>query len=78
MKIGRCNQCGAMKHSFGSQFPKNCQCGAAFSPTECREFIEPAGFAVNFYSEPSTDISLQHYVPVQEPWVMANGELKME
>lgn len=75
MKIGRCNKCGAMKHSFGSQFPKICQCGAAFSPIECREFIEPAGFAVDFHSTPTTDVSMQHYVPVQEPWVTANSEL---
>lgn len=75
MKIGRCKTCGAMKHSFGSQFPALCHCGAGFSPTECREFIEPAGFAVDFHSTPTTDVSMQHYVPVQEPWVTANGEL---
>jgi hypothetical protein len=76
MKIGRCTQCGAMKHSFGSQFPARCQCGTIFSPQECLEFIQPAGFAVDFYSETTTDVSMQHYVPVQEPWVTANGELK--
>lgn len=74
MKIGRCNKCGAMKHCFG-KFPEHCSCGAAFSPTECLEFIEPAGFAVDFHSTPTTDVSMQHYVPVQEPWATANGEL---
>jgi|WetSurSiteA1Bulk_404760.scaffolds.fasta_scaffold00005_24 DEAD/DEAH box helicase domain-containing protein len=78
MKIGRCVKCGAMKQSFSSQFPTRCQCGAKFLPTECLEFIEPAGFAVDFYSTPTTDVSLQHYVPVQEPWVCANGELKQD
>jgi superfamily II DNA/RNA helicase len=78
MKIGRCQKCGAMKHSFGSQFPARCHCGASFSTTECFEFIEPAGFAVDFYSTPTTDVSSQHYVPVQEPWVTANDELYHE
>ena len=67
-----------MKQSFSSQFPARCQCGANFLRDECLEFIQPDGFAVDFYSAPTTDVSLQHYVPVQEPWVCANGELTQD
>jgi ATP-dependent helicase YprA (DUF1998 family) len=81
MTIGRCHQCGTMKHAISSNFSlacKNKDCDATLLLDNCREFIEPAGFAVDFYSEPTTDVSLQHYVAVQEPWVTANGELKTE
>jgi hypothetical protein len=77
MQIGRCHRCGAIEHSMGSHDQSQCQeCGATFNADNCREFIEPAGFAVDFYSTPTTDISMQHYVPVQEPWVTAKDRLR--
>lgn len=77
MQIGRCHRCGAIEHSMGSHNQDQCQeCGATFKADNCRKFIEPAGFAVDFYSTPTTDISMQHYVPVQEPWVTAKDKLR--
>jgi len=52
------------------------ECGHSLNPEHKHEFIEPAGFAVDFYSSPSTDISQQHYVPFKEPWVTAKSALK--
>lgn len=72
----RCHKCGAIDHNIGSNFDKHCnECGEALRADNIREFIEPAGFAVDFYSSPTTDISTQQYVPVQEPWVVAKNSL---
>lgn len=72
----RCHKCGAIDHSIGSNFDKHCsECGESLRQENIRDFIEPAGFAVDFYSSPTTDISTQHYVPVQEPWVVAKNNL---
>ena len=72
----RCNHCGHIEQTTGVHFDEKCtSCGADIKKSNQREFIEPLGFAVDFYSEPSTDISHQAYIPVQEPWVTAGGEL---
>src|SRR5690606_16889136 len=39
-------------------------------------FIEPRGFSVGFYSQPTNDLGRQSYIPSPEPWIHANGELK--
>lgn len=72
----RCNSCGHIAKNLGSHFDEHCtECGAHIHSDNQREFIEPLGFAVDFYSVPSTDISHQAYIPVREPWVTAGGEL---
>ncbi len=76
MQIGRCHKCGNISDDIGSRFQNQCHCGAYLKQENIIEFIEPAGFAVDFYSTPTTDISSQHYVPVKEPWVTANGDLR--
>lgn len=75
-KIGWCHSCGNISDEIGSNFNHPCECGKNFKLEHIIEFIEPAGFAVDFYSSPSTNISLQHYIPVKEPWVTANGDLR--
>ena len=37
-------------------------------------FLEPAGFAVDFYNDATNDVSSQHFVPVVEPWIDAEGD----
>ncbi|MCV4938903.1 hypothetical protein OFC17_29390, partial [Escherichia coli] len=37
-------------------------------------YLEPAGFAVDFYEEPGNDYTSQHFVPVQPPWIGISGE----
>src|SRR5690606_38083615 len=60
--------------NFSLQRASECShCGASVDPSHIREFLEPAGFAVDFYSDPSNDISSQHFVPVEAPWVDAEG-----
>ena len=72
----RCHHCGWIDNELGTTFDKHCsQCGEKIKLENTKEYIQPIGFAVDFYSEPSTDISTQSYIPVQEPWVTAHTEL---
>lgn len=72
----RCHKCGTIDHAIGSNFDGHCyECGEQILPEHKRDFIEPSGFAVDFYKSPTTDISTQHYVPVQEPWVAAKKSI---
>lgn len=71
----RCRHCGASGSSYSLERAGHCEsCGEAISPENQREFLEPAGFAVDFYQEPHNDISTQHFVPVEAPWIDADGE----
>jgi superfamily II DNA or RNA helicase len=77
MTAWRCVYCGAIDHAVSVTADAACnQCGEPINSNEKREFIEPAGFAVDFYSSPHTDISAQNYVPVKEPWVTAKDVLR--
>ncbi len=71
----RCNHCGASGSSHSLDRAGRCEsCGEAVNPENKREFLEPAGFAVDFYQEPHNDITTQHFVPVEAPWIDADGE----
>lgn len=77
MTAWRCDHCGAIDHALNSHSPTACrECGWSLNPEHKHEFIEPAGFAVDFYESPSTDISRQHFVPFKEPWVTAKDRLR--
>lgn len=67
----RCSTCGATGTSL--RYLRNCDvCSAELH--DVAEFIEPAGFSVDFYSSPHVDITKPAYVPVQRPWVSARGD----
>lgn len=77
MTAWRCDHCGAIDNALSSASNSACnECGESLNPEHKRDFIEPAGFAVDFYSSPHTDVSAQHYVPVKEPWVTAKDRLR--
>jgi len=70
----RCHKCGHIQQSAGALFSGTCtQCEATLLRENVKEFLMPEGFAVDFYSTPTTDVSMQAYIPVQEPWVTANS-----
>lgn len=74
-KAWRCSSCGN-SGSAGSTFNNRCnECGSFVETSHQIEFIEPAGFAVNFYDEPSNNVSSQIRIPSKESWVIANGSL---
>lgn len=70
----RCRQCGASGSSHSREAARHCDaCDAVIADADIREFLQPAGFAVDFYKEPSNDITTQHFVPVEPPWIDAQG-----
>ena len=62
----RCRQCGATGDRAGR--PAHCKVCESES-VESREFLEPAGFAVDFQSQPHNDVTAATYLRVHEPWV---------
>lgn len=71
----RCHHCGASGSSHNRDAARRCEsCGEEISSKHLREFLEPAGFAVDFYEEPHNDITTPDFVPVESPWIDANGE----
>lgn len=69
-KAWRCGQCGASDTAITPGLEINCQeCGAPIESDEVREYLVPAGFAVDFFDEPHNDISHLQYVPVKNPWL---------
>lgn len=73
----RCRSCGSSGTTgMANQLTKCLDCGAALPPVpDCRfTFLEPAGFSVDLYESPHNDISTQTFVPVEAPWINANGE----
>ncbi|MGI8494439.1 MAG: DEAD/DEAH box helicase [Pyrinomonadaceae bacterium] len=71
----RCTQCGASGSTHSLSLAQHCQhCSSAITANNIAEFLEPSGFAVDFYREPGNDVSTQHFVPVEAPWIDAEGE----
>jgi len=75
-KEWRCRKCGDIGNCSSSGFSNHCDsCGAELRYEDIKEYLEPSGFAVEFYSSPRNDVSTQTYVPVEQPWVTAKAEL---
>lgn len=73
--VWRCHHCGASGSSHSLDASRHCYaCGNGIRSDDIREFLEPAGFAVDFYEDPDNDITTQHFVPVEAPWISAQGD----
>ncbi len=71
----RCSRCGANGSGTSFEEARHCHdCAEEIKSANIREFLEPAGFAVDFYKDPTNDITTQHFVPVEAPWISARGE----
>lgn len=71
----RCVHCGASGSSNSLEAARHCDaCGSDVPVARIQEFLAPAGFAVDFYVEPSNDVTTQHFVPVEVPWIDARGD----
>ena len=70
----RCHKCGTIGNEPASSFEENCTtCGTRIKQENRREFVVPDGFAVDFYSTPTTDTNTRGYIPFQDPWVTARS-----
>lgn len=67
----RCKACGAA--GVERLQPSRCAACGAEGPETLRIF-EPAGFAVDLYERPTTDLSYQDYIPVEKPWLDASSQ----
>lgn len=70
----RCRTCGASGSTASLNLATHCDaCGAGVSANDIQQFLEPAGFSVDFYTEPHNDVTRQQFVPVERPWISARG-----
>ncbi|MFA5517015.1 MAG: helicase-related protein [Desulfuromonadales bacterium] len=69
----QCQRCGA---SGSTRLMQSIQaCSACRQPIDSfLEFLEPAGFSVDFYEDIDNDVSTQDFIPVELPWINAQGE----
>lgn len=65
----RCLHCGDSGTSAVAE--RATTCDTCQSPVQHIEFLEPAGFATEFYSSPHNDINSQHFIPLADPWISA-------
>ena len=71
----RCEHCGASGSAPQAATAQQCSaCGEDIAPAHRHEFLEPAGFAVDFYAEPHNDTRHRSFVPVEPAWVNAQGD----
>lgn len=74
----RCEKCGTVsQEELAINFENRCKsCGSQVPRKHIKEFVEPEGFAVDFYSTPTVDVTSQSHIPVQSPWVTADSKLE--
>jgi ATP-dependent helicase YprA (DUF1998 family) len=73
----RCGHCGSSGTTVMATLLERClECGARLTreSNRSKQYLEPAGFSVDLYAETHNDISLQKYVPVETPWISAEGD----
>lgn len=71
----RCHHCGASGSTHNLSGCQTCEeCGGDIKSSNIQRFLEPAGFAVDFFKDPTNDVTTQHFVPVEQPWITARGE----
>ncbi|WP_290652929.1 DEAD/DEAH box helicase [Idiomarina sp.] len=75
----KCDSCG--QTGYESELNKqtelvctNARCGKPIKAKHQRHVIEPTGFVVDFYQQPSNNIAHTQFVPVEKPWVMGKRE----
>lgn len=71
----RCHKCGDSGTTHSLQSAATCMsCGADIRSANKHQFIEPAGFAVDFYESPNNDVDSQQFIPVEAPWIALEGD----
>ena len=71
----RCDNCGASGSSLTMKNSTKCNsCGNQIKPSNTVEYLEPSGFSVDFYDTPHNDITTQKFIPIEKPWVQAEGD----
>lgn len=75
----RCPQCGESGYETGADKYGHLQCSNcnSYIPEEYKKrTIQPTGFLVDFYQPISNNVTENHFLPIQNAWVIAKGEIK--
>lgn len=75
----RCPYCGESGYESGSEKYeqlKCTQCETIIPEEYQKRTIQPTGFLVDFYSQPSNNVAENHFLPIQNAWVIARTEMK--
>jgi len=71
----RCHVCNHSGSSRQRDSFRHCsECDTEVKKENIQTFLEPAGFSVDFYSDPDNDVTTQEFIPVEPPWVSASGD----
>lgn len=73
----RCWHCGTSGTFVRAQRLEQCpECERTLEATDkyTLQYLEPAGFSVDIAAETHNDITLQEYMPVERPWITAQGD----
>lgn len=71
----RCIACGASGSARSQEQALHCEvCSHEIELRNRLAFIEPAGYAVDFYEDPHNDVSTQDFIPVEPAWISAAGD----
>lgn len=73
----RCVKCGASDTTYVRSQAMQCHnCSEKIKPSNIERFIEPSGFATDFYDFIHNDVTTQQFIPVENPWIQSDGEWK--
>ncbi|WGE64651.1 DEAD/DEAH box helicase [Actinobacillus equuli] len=75
----RCPQCGESGYETGTEKYGRLHCSNCdyIIPAEHQKrTIQPTGFLVDFYQPISNNVAENHFLPIQNAWVIAKGEMK--
>lgn len=69
-----CAHCGVSGSTSGNTDNLCCDTCKKKISTYKKEFIQPAGFATGFCTAPTNNVTHQHFIRVQDPWINAGGD----
>lgn len=76
----RCKNCGSSGTFVLAQnvdICPECETPLDFNPCNAMQYLEPAGFSVDISAETHNDITLQTYMPVEQPWITGKGSWEL-
>lgn len=79
----RCEHCGQTGYETDVSIDSmnilctNPRCGNKIKSKNIRQVLQPTGFVSDFYYEPTNDVSLQRFVPIQPAWVSVGNAAPM-
>ncbi|WP_386695005.1 DEAD/DEAH box helicase [Lonepinella sp. MS14435] len=75
----RCPKCGSSGYEDGAEkYGQLCcsHCDAPIPEEYQKKVIQPTGFVADYYRPLSNNIVENHFLPIQNAWVIAKGEMK--